>query len=42
MDVVCRETCLVRLLIDGVILVNILMVYGFGEELFEIAIEEGV
>lgn len=41
MDAVRRETRLARSLTDGVISVNIPMAYGLGDELLEIAIEEG-
>ena len=41
MDAVRREMRLARSLTDGVISVNIPMAYGLGEQLLEIAIEEG-
>lgn len=41
MDAVRRETRLARSLTDGVLSVNIPMAYGLGDQLLEIAIEEG-
>jgi len=41
MDAVRRETRLARSLTDGMLSVNIPMAYGLGDQLLEIAIEEG-